>query len=468
MNTHHDTDPANIKRFWDKYISLIQEKNSKTSELRWYVYYAEQYLNAFSDVRLKAHTTKDVTQYLEKLSCNTRLADWQFQQAVRAIRSLFALVQSDVLREINWDDWIEGSLTLKPDHPSLARESGALNANLMNSQQLSEPEAFDTSRIRDKHKAVLDNLLIEIRRRAYSIRTEHAYFDWVVRFLAFFPQISLSDLSGIHISQFLEYLAVNRNVSASTQNQALNALVFFFREVMKLQLDDFNGFVRAKRPKQLPVVLTRSEVDKLLSHLSGTQWLMASMLYGTGMRLMECIRLRILDVDFEYQQIIIRNGKGQKDRVVPLPKKLKSTLASHFENRKIQHENDLSIKSDGVYLPNALSRKYPSAAKEWKWQYVFVSSRLSVDPRSGKTRRHHIHESTLQKSVKAATNKANIVKKVNCRSLRHSFATHLLESGYDIRTVQELLGHADVSTTMIYTHVLNRGGKGVVSPLDQL
>ena len=228
------------------------------------------------------------------------------------------------------------------------------------------------------------------------------------------------------------------------------------------------NFSRAKRPKQLPVVLNRSEMNSLLNGLSGTQWLMASLLYGTGMRLMECMRLRIMDIDFEYQQIMIRDGKGQKDRVAPLPVATVPSLKKHIEKRRDLHNEDLKINSGEVYLPNALARKYPNAATEWKWQYVFASGRLSVDPRSGKVRRHHMHENTLQKSIKRASDTANINKKVNCRSLRHSFATHLLESGYDIRTVQDLLGHADVSTTMIYTHVLNRGGRAVISPLDQL
>jgi len=242
--------------------------------------------------------------------------------------------------------------------------------------------------------------------------------------------------------------------------------VFFYDQAMKQPLGDLGDFVRAKRPRKLPVVLTPVEIRELLDQLTGLQWLMASMLYGTGMRLMECVRLRVKDVDFGYQQIVIRDGKGEKDRVVPLPGKLIEPLKPHLEQVRQLHRDDLSKGYGKVYLPGALSRKYPSAAEEWGWQYVFPSGRLSVDPRSGTVRRHHIHENGLQKAMKKAAMKARITKNVNCHALRHSFATHLLENGYDIRTVQQLLGHANVQTTMIYTHVAQKNIFGVKSPLD--
>nr|WP_245532090.1 integron integrase [Desulfobacter postgatei] len=239
-------------------------------------------------------------------------------------------------------------------------------------------------------------------------------------------------------------MAVQRNVAESTQNQALNALVFFYDKVLKQPLGDIGNFVRAKRLRRLPVVLTRSEVAKILGQMAGTQKLMASLLYGTGMRLMDCVRLRVQDIDFGYQQIVIRDGKGKKDRMLPLPERLVNQLKTHLEAVHEIHETDLEKGLGETSLPNALEQKYPDGAKEWGWQYVFPSGRLSVDPRSGKTRRHHIHENGLQKAIKNAAQQANITKRVNCHALRHSFATHLLESGYDIRTVQELLGHADV------------------------
>jgi integron integrase len=311
-------------------------------------------------------------------------------------------------------------------------------------------------------------LVTELRRRHYSIRTEQAYRQWVIRFLRFLGKADPHLAGASEVAAFLEQLAVKGNVAASTQNQALNALVFFYKEVLKQPLAALDEFARAKRPKRLPVVLTRAEVARVLEVMKGTSRLMAALLYGTGMRLMDCVRLRVQDVDFGYQQIVIRDGKGQKDRVVPLPKRLTEALRMHLQQVQQLHQEDLQRGYSEVFLPFALAKKYPKAARDWRWQYVFPSSKLSADPRSGVIRRHHIDESGLQKAVKSAANAAGLQKRVNCHALRHSFATHLLESGYDIRTVQELLGHADVSTTMIYTHVLNRGGRGVVSPVDHL
>jgi integron integrase len=315
---------------------------------------------------------------------------------------------------------------------------------------------------------VIERLVTVIRQRNYAIRTEEAYQSWAVRYLAFIGDRDPRAAGVAEVVSFLETLAVQRNVAASTQNQALNALVFLYGQVLEQPLGDMGTFQRAKRPRRLPVVLTRVEVARLLGQMEGTYHLMASLLYGTGMRLMECLRLRVKDLDFEYRQILVREGKGQKDRVVPLPEKLGEALQAHLERVKALHEKDLQGGYGEVYLPFALAQKYPNAPKEWGWQYVFPSGKLSVDPRGGTTRRHHLHENSLQKAVKQAAMAAHLAKPVNCHALRHSFATHLLESGYDIRTVQELLGHADVSTTMIYTHVLNRGGKGVRSPLDVL
>jgi integron integrase len=324
------------------------------------------------------------------------------------------------------------------------------------------------SEVRVLYKTLLSLLVAEIRRRAYSIRTEQAYEQWVCRFIAFFDSCDPRQLGAAEIKAFLEHLAVQGNVAASTQNQALNALVFLYKHVLKQPIEELGGFARAKRAKRLPLVLTRGEVRELLSRLKGTQGLMASLLYGTGMRLMECVHLRIQDIDFKNRQIVVRNTNGAKDRVVPLPDILEAPLKEHLKSVRQVFEDDKQLGLGEVDLPNALAKKYPNAPREWIWQYVFPSARLSVDLPSRKTRRHHIHENSLQKSVNKAAVAASITKKVNCRALRHSFATHMLEAGYDIRTVQKLLGHADVATTMIYTHVLNQREKKIHSPLDML
>jgi integron integrase len=300
-----------------------------------------------------------------------------------------------------------------------------------------------------------------MRRRAYSIRTEQAYEQWVDRFLAFCDQANPSQVGSAEVLAFLQHLAVTRQVAANTQNQARYALAFFYTHVLHQPLDTFDGLVPAKRPQRLPVVLTRAEVATLLAAMHGVHGLMAALLYGTGMRLMECVRLRVQDIDFAYCQITVRDGKGQKDRVVPLPQRPVETLQHHLATVQRLHQDDLQAGYGAVFLPYALARKYPQAPKAWGWQYVFPSARLSVDPRSGVIRRHHLHENGVQKVVQHAARAAARAKRVTPHTLRHSFATHLLEDGYDIRTVQELLGHVDVSTTMIYTHVLNRGGKGV-------
>ena len=307
--------------------------------------------------------------------------------------------------------------------------------------------------------------IAEIRRRNSAIRTEQAYENWVDRFLTFCGHANPCEGGVAEVLAFLHHLAVTRQVAANTQNQARYALAFFYEQVVKQPLENLDGLVRAQRPQRLPVVLTRAEVAQLLTAMQGKHGLMAALLYGAGMRLMECIRLRVKDIDFAYSQIVVRDGKEQKDRVVPLPQRPVETLQQHLEQVKRLHQEDLQQGYGAVFMPYALARKYPQAPKEWGWQYVFPSVRLSVDPRRGVIRRHHIHENGLQKAVKKAVREATLVKRVNPHTLRHSFATHLLEDGYDIRTVQELLGHADVSTTMIYTHVLNRGGKGVRSLL---
>jgi integron integrase len=315
---------------------------------------------------------------------------------------------------------------------------------------------------------LLDRVHEAVRRRYFSRRTEEAYVHWIKRFIYFHGKRHPEALGEAEVTAFLNHLAAVRNVAASTQNQALSALLFLYKEVLGKELDWLDGLQRAKRPPRLPTVLSRPEVERLLAQLIGTRWLLASLLYGAGLRVIECLRLRVKDVDLGYRQILVRDGKGEKDRVTMLPEKLVEPLRAHLERVRLVHARDLREGHGEVHLPYALARKYPRAGREWAWQYVFPSKNLSADPDDGMMRRHHLDESVPQRAVKEAARIAGIAKHVSCHTLRHSFATHLLEAGYDIRTVQELLGHSDVSTTMIYTHVLNKGGRGVASPLDRL
>ena len=307
-----------------------------------------------------------------------------------------------------------------------------------------------------------------MRLRHLSLRTEQAYLGWIQRFSAFHPQAPLEALGAEAVRSFLSYLVERRDVSASTQKQALNALVFLYAQVLHQPFGELEAFPRAKRPKRLPVVLARGEVEAMLGAMDGTLALMAGLLYGSGLRLMECIRLRIKDVDFELGQIMVRDGKGQKDRLTMLPERYREPLRTHLERVCELHARDLANGFGEVWMPPALARKYPSAGRDWLWQYIFPSQQLSVDPRSGTVRRHHASERPLQRGVTEAARRAGLTKPVSPHTLRHSFATHLLEAGSDIRTVQELLGHSDVSTTMIYTHVLNKPGLAVKSPVDRL
>ena len=314
---------------------------------------------------------------------------------------------------------------------------------------------------------LLDQVRDRIRVKHYSIRTETQYVQWVRRFILFQDKKHPRDMGAPEVEAFLTHLAVVGNVAAATQNQALSALLFLYREVLAIDLPWLDNVTRAKRPQRMPVVLTREETHAVLDRMSGVYGLMARLLYGTGMRLMECVRLRVKDVDFARREILIRDGKGAKDRVTMLPDSVVLPLQTHLQHRRVLFDDDSEAGKAGVYMPDALARKYPNVPTVWGWQYIFPSGSYSVDPRSGAERRHHLDEKLLQRAMKRAVQASGMVKLATPHTLRHSFATHLLEGGYDIRTVQELLGHKDVSTTMIYTHVLNKGGRGVVSPLDR-
>ncbi|CAH2030632.1 integron integrase [Trichlorobacter ammonificans] len=315
---------------------------------------------------------------------------------------------------------------------------------------------------------LLDQIRDRIRLKHYSRRTEDVYVDWAKRFILYHNKRHPQEMGKQEIEAFLTWLARDRQVSASTQNQAKAALLFLYKEVLDMTLPWLGEVEQAKKPRKMPVVLTEREVQVLLSQLPDAWLLLGRLLYGTGLRLLEGLRLRVQDVDFSANQILVRDGKGGKDRVTMLPQLLILPLKDHLLRVKQVHEHDLAAGYGEVWLPEGLARKYPNAGREWIWQYVFPSARLSVDPRSGVTRRHHLDEKGLQRAIRQAAADAGLSKKATPHTLRHSFATHLLQSGYDIRTVQELLGHKDVQTTMIYTHVLNKGGRGVVSPLDRI
>lgn len=313
----------------------------------------------------------------------------------------------------------------------------------------------------------LDQVRDACRVRHYSIRTEDAYTDWAKRYILFHQMKHPNTMGAPEINAFLTDLAVQGQVSASTQNQAFNAMLFLYIKVLGRDPGQITGVIRAKRPVRLPVVLTRDEVKRVLGELTGSYRLMGQLLYGSGLRLLECLRLRVKDIDFSLRQVTVREGKGNKDRRTMLPAKLESEFLEHLQRVRDLHEQDVLAGFGEVYMPDAMARKFPQAAKEWKWQYVFPSSKLSIDPRSGVKRRHHAHEAAVSRAMTQAVRRTGITKKASAYTLRHSFATHLLENGYDIRTVQELLGHASVETTMIYTHVLQQGGRGVKSPLDE-
>jgi integron integrase len=394
---------------------------------------------------------KDIEAFLSDLRKHQGIADWQVRQAEHALRILYEIFLPQYAPE---RQAAVGPIVKLPAQEAKAKTDGFRDRVIPGEVERQFPE-------------LLEAVKTEVRSRHFSYRTETTYLDWVRRFIAFHDYANPKGLDApTAVKTYLDYLAVEREVSAGTQNQALNALVFFYGQVLGKPVGEIEEFVRAKRPRRLPEVMTRDEVQMLLSKMSGVTGLMAGLMYGSGLRLMECVRLRVKDIDFARHQIMVRDGKGQKDRVTMLPERFAAPLREHITRVKAVYEQDLAQGAAGVYIWPAMERKYPNAGKEWIWQYLFPAKSLSVDPRSGKVRRHHISETLVQKAVKEAASRAAINKKVSCHTLRHSFATHLLEARYDIRTVQELLGHANVVTTMIYTHVLNRPGLSVKSPAD--
>lgn len=394
--------------------------------------------------RVGSVTSAEVCDYLEQLMRNG-VADWQVKQALDAIVLLLRHgYQRDDLGV-----------------PEL-REAWGERLNQRVGISVAGPQAEQAGQPQD----VVTRIRRVLRVAHYALKTEKAYTQWWERFAEFAESRSSEEYGPDDVRAFLEHLAVERQVSAATQKQALNALVFVFGQVLGRPLGSLGDWTIAKSSRRLPCVLTVAEVQKVLSHLQGVPALVAQLLYGSGLRVTEALRLRFKDVDFEKGQILVRDGKGEKDRVTMLPQSIHEPLLEHLRGVWRLHQSDLSVGGGNVQLPYALAVKYPNAEREWCWQYCFPAPGLSKDPRSGAIRRHHLHESTVQRAMTVAVRKANISKPANCHALRHSFATHLLEFNYDIRTVQELLGHSDVATTMIYTHVMNRPGVAVRSPLD--
>jgi integron integrase len=440
-----------VNKFWDSYRQAAIASGVPAKNAEWYVKWAEKFAVATKGKPIRERSVADIRKFLFELSIQRSIHSWQVHQAEEALVFLY-------------EGFLKLDLGLNTVRP-LVPWPGISNPSLKAPQQFKD-RALSKTEEKARYGELYSRFRSAMRVRHYSIRTERAYAQWIGRLLSFYKDKPAESIDTDDIQSYLNYLAEERKVAASTQNQALNAIVFFFKEVLKRDPGDFSDFVRAKQPLHVPEVLTRSEVERLLDAMSGVNQLMAGLLYGAGLRLMECIRLRVKDIDFDAGRLTIRDGKGRKDRITMLPERFQHLLKQQLEQAQDLYESDLKKNVAGAYVWPGLNRKYPNAAKEWIWQYVFSSSRLSVDPRSHTTRRHHVHASSLQKAVKNAAARAGLSKRVTCHTLRHSFATHLLENGCDIRTVQELMGHSNVATTMIYTHVLNRPGLSVKSPAD--
>jgi integron integrase len=459
MENHKQSTDPRIERFWTKYTELLKHFRVPVKAIPWYRRHIEGFLADLPDIRLRSHSAETVERWLEKFGRNPNISDWQFRQKVDALRILMGhFLRIPWSNHFDWERWSAGALSLEQDHPTIARTYEMID------QAVEDPKNY----LARTHPEIYRKYLVAIRLPDYASNTEKSYLTWINRFLRFHHDRHPTDCTEPQVASFLEHLTLERKVSGATQALALNALVFFYTHVLERPLGEIGPYKRPKKPKRIPTVLSPQEINSLLKQLSGLNWLIINLMYGTGMRVMECVRLRLLDLDFDYRRIIVRASKGMKDRSVPMPDVLIEPLKTQIELVKHQHDQDLEAGFGSVYLPNALSRKFPHADRELRWQYLFPASRIAQDPRSGTYRRHHLHQSAVQKMVKRTAQAAGIQKRVTSHTLRHSFATHLLETGSDIRTVQELLGHSDISTTMIYTHVVGRGGQGARSPLDRI
>ena len=456
----HDLHPSSTRQVsgWHLYKRALVRANVKTHVQLWYVRHIKRFLGVLPDNSASNLLLSDMEEHLNSIPQSWFSHSWQTAQYIDSIKILLTdVIRLDWAKDFPWQDYISNTKTLDISHPTLARES------IDSEPSLPAP----SSDLPEHYAETLQLLILTLRRQNYAIRTEQTYSHWVQRFFLAYIDKPIESLGDHDVEQFLTNLVLRNNVSKSTQNIALNAIVFLFKAVLQRPIGDF-GHIRSQRPPKLPVVLSHNEVSRLFSELQHTHLLMAELMYGAGLRLIECVRLRVKDVDLEYELISVIDGKGGKHRRVPLPALCADKLRSQVVRVETLHNTDTNAGFGEVYMPNALAKKYPSGARQLGWQYLFPSSRLAVDPRSGITRRHHAHETGLQRAITRACAKSGIAKQVSSHSLRHTFATHLLEAGYDIRTVQELLGHTDVSTTMIYTHVMNRPGMvPVVSPLDK-
>lgn len=417
-----------FEEFLSKLGTVPEEK------IKFYIHWVRRFLK-FCNYQLENINTERISQYLDTLDADEKIADWQVKQAADAV---ILYVEKYLKRSLE-------QLTPK------AKDSRDTSIDQKGSAQW---------------KQTLEETKSAIRLRHFSLSTEKTYLGWIARFKTFLKDRDPHLLEANDMKKYLTHLALHGRVSASTQNQAFNALLFLYRNILRKEVDDLTAVVRAKRKFNLPTVLSRDEVKSLLFYLDGVFLLMGQLMYGCGLRLTECLRLRIKDIDFENNLLMVRSGKGEKDRALMLPEKIKEELPKHVTSVKEIHDQDLKMGYGEVSLPDALEKKYPNAPREWGWQWVFPADKLSVDPRSGKVMRWHIHPSAIQRAVKEAVRKASLPKMASCHTLRHSFATHLLEAGHNIRTIQELLGHKYVNTTMIYTHVIRKKPSEIRSPLD--
>ena len=447
----------------DIYLRCLQEENVPLKSRPYYVKRLNEFLSATASVDSTSLDNDVIKRILTSFGRRNDLLDWQFAQLVDAVRIYFVFyLKSHAAAGVDWSYWSSSAKAIANDHTSTGRNSRP--EELLREKVRSGQGSL--SRIRQQHEELIVRFVTEIRARGYAYKTEQVYEQWVCRYIDFCKGQTPQDAGTESVAKFLNELVLSGNVSASTQNQALNALVFLYKQVLHMPIGQLENLARSKRKKTVPVVLTRQEVKSLFAQLEGWQLQVVSLLYGTGMRLMEGLTLRVKDIDFDYGRIHVSQAKGKKDRYVPLPRQLVDDLRMQIQSVSTLHQQDLESGHGEVLMPDALAKKYPNAARELRWQFVYPSGRLSVDARTGAVRRHHLHESGLQRAVKQAAHRSGITKRVGCHTFRHCFATHLLETGHDIRTVQELLGHSDVTTTMIYTHVLNRPGVTVSSPLD--